>query len=63
MGRAVAAMDGRGFVTPDDIAAAAPAVLDHRIVPAGRFASTAQERQAAESVLAGIIARTPAPRS
>ena len=63
MGRAGAAMDGRGFVTPDDIASAAPAVLGHRIAPAGRFASSAHERQAAESVLAGIIARTPAPRS
>ncbi|WP_366180977.1 AAA family ATPase [Actinomyces timonensis] len=63
MGRAGAAMDGRGFVTPDDIASAAPAVLGHRIVPAGRFASTAHERQAAESVLARIIARAPAPRT
>ncbi len=29
----MAAMDGRGFVTPDDVKAVAPAVLEHRLLP------------------------------
>ncbi len=32
MSKAMAAMDGRDFVTPDDVKAAAPAVLRHRLI-------------------------------
>ena len=30
--KAVARLDGRGFVTPDDVVAVAPAVLRHRLL-------------------------------
>jgi MoxR-like ATPase len=30
--KATARLDGRGFVTPDDVAAVAPAVLRHRLL-------------------------------
>ena len=45
--RARAAMDGRGFVSPDDVARAAPAVLTHRLIPAERHVSPARTHEAA----------------
>ena len=50
MARALALFDGRGFVTPDDVQACAPAVLAHRLVLdararfAGRTAGEVVER-------------------
>ncbi|WP_127842680.1 AAA family ATPase [Actinomyces wuliandei] len=61
LARARAAAAGRGFVSPDDVAQVADAVLTHRLVPAGRFASAAQAHQAAGEVLAQIVSRTPVP--
>ena len=52
-----AAMDGRDFVTPDDVKALAHPVLEHRLVPdsAARFSGVN-----ACGILDGILARTPA---
>ncbi|WP_235954042.1 hypothetical protein [Actinomyces faecalis] len=54
LARARAAMAGRGFVTPDDVAQMAPAALAHRLVPAGRHASATQARLACAQVLARL---------
>ena len=55
--KAWAAMDGRDFVTPDDVKALAPSVLTHRLV----LASRARLGDAgAGSVLADILGSVPA---
>lgn len=61
LARARAAMRGRDFVTPDDVARSAHGALTHRLIPAGRFASAAQAHAAAGEVLARIVARTKVP--
>jgi MoxR-like ATPase len=56
--RAVAALDGRDFVLPDDIQALAGAVLAHRLL------STAEaqiSRRSTESVVTDLLARVPVP--
>lgn len=62
MARAGAAMEGRSYVSPDDVALAAPGVLAHRLVPAGRQASDAEASEAAASALARHVASVPVPR-
>lgn len=59
MARARAAMRGRDFVSPDDVAALASDVLVHRVVPIGRFATNDQADAASEAVIAEIVAATP----
>lgn len=59
MARSRAAVRGRGFATPDDVAALAGTVLPHRIAPKGRFASDSDAYDAAASIVAEIVARTP----
>lgn len=56
--KALAAMDGRDFVTPDDVRGMAGAVLLHRLQLSskGRLAG-----ETAESVLTAILERTPVP--
>ncbi|WP_105566059.1 AAA family ATPase [Microbacterium halophytorum] len=57
--KASAALDGRGFVVPDDVAALARAVFSHRLIPhahAGARAAEASERAVAEAV-----GRVPVP--
>jgi len=58
MGKAVAAMDGRDFVTPDDIKGLAPYVLPHRIVVSGgaRLAG-----KTAEDVVSDILTGVAVP--
>ena len=56
--RALAALDGRSFVTADDVKAAAPPVLPHRLVPrpehwGGRLSTRA--------IVQGLLDRVPAP--
>ena len=60
--RAGAAMAGRDYVSPDDVALAAPGVLTHRLVPAGRQASAAEAAAVAARVLADRIASVAVPR-
>ncbi|MDO4260239.1 MAG: MoxR family ATPase [Actinomycetaceae bacterium] len=61
MARARAAFEGRGHVNPDDVARSAHAVLTHRLVPNGRFASAAQVRESASATLSTIIRSVPVP--
>ena len=63
MARARAAMAGRAYVSPDDVARAAPRVLTHRLVPAGRQASDASASKAAARALARHIKSIPVPGS
>ena len=58
-GRAEAFLQGREFVTPDDIKAAAPAVLRHRI----RLTTELEiEGYRPDDVLADLLENVPAPR-
>ncbi len=59
MARARAAVRGRSFVSPDDVAALAGIVLPHRLAPRGRFGSSAESLSAAAGIVAEIVARTP----
>jgi len=54
--RAVAALEGRDYVTPDDIQALAQPVLAHRLIPT---AETQVNHRPVEAVLAGVVARVP----
>ena len=57
-GRALAAGDGREYVTPDDVRELAPAVLAHRLLvdPASSLRGTS-----AEEVVAEVLQRVPVP--
>jgi MoxR-like ATPase len=59
IGKAFAALDGRGFVIPDDIKRAALPVLRHRVQLTPEVAISGQE---VDDVLRGIIESVPAPR-
>lgn len=59
IGKAFAALDGRGFVTPDDIKRAALPVLRHRIQLTPEVAISGQD---VDEVLAAIVDSVPAPR-
>ncbi|MFD1214143.1 AAA family ATPase [Arthrobacter sp. GCM10027362] len=56
--KAAAALDGRNFVLPDDVASVADAVLAHRLL-LDRRAVTAGEN--ASSVVASVLAKVPVP--
>ena len=59
MSKTLAAMDGREFVTPDDVKAAAPAVLRHRLIltPEAQVAAETPDR-----VLTRALAQVEVPR-
>jgi MoxR-like ATPase len=59
IGKAYAALDGRGFVTPDDIKQAALPVLRHRVQLTPEVAISGQD---VDEVLQSIIETVPAPR-
>ena len=59
MSRARAAVLGRDFVSPDDVARLATTVLSHRLVPQGRFARADEAARAASEIVQEIVARTP----
>lgn len=59
VGKAVAIMNGRNFVTPDDIKAVAMPVLCHRVQLTPEVAISGQE---VDEILRGIIESVPAPR-
>ncbi|MBN9612861.1 MAG: MoxR family ATPase [Actinobacteria bacterium] len=59
MARSRAAIRGRGFVTPDDVAALAGTVLPHRLAPTGHFATVGEAYLTASNVVAEVVARTP----
>jgi MoxR-like ATPase len=56
--RAAAVLEGRDFVTPDDVKGAAPAVLRHRIVLAPELEV---EGRTPDDVLAALLARVRVP--
>ncbi len=56
--RAGAVMDGRDFVTPDDVKARAPAVLRHRVILAPELGV---EGRTTDEVLAALLTRVVAP--
>lgn len=59
VGKALAIMNGRRFVTPDDIKAVALPVLRHRVQLTPEIAISGQE---VDDILRGIIESVPAPR-
>ncbi len=59
IGKAFAALDGRGFVTPDDIKRAALPVLRHRVQLTPEVAISGQD---VDEVLLAIVESVPAPR-
>lgn len=60
-GKAFALMEGRPFLTPDDLRAVAPSVLGHRLVLAGDLEGNADaRRQIIDEALAKISYRRPA---
>ncbi|MES2439709.1 MAG: MoxR family ATPase [Verrucomicrobiota bacterium] len=59
IGKAFAALDGRGFVTPDDIKRAALPVLRHRVQLTPEIAISGQD---VDDVLTAIVESVPAPR-
>jgi len=58
LARARAYLEGRAFVTPDDVRSLAPAVLRHRLAFDYRVAATDGDP---EAIVAAIVARVPAP--
>jgi MoxR-like ATPase len=59
IGKAFAALEGRGFVTPDDIKRAALPVLRHRVQLTPEIAISGQD---VDDVLQAIVDSVPAPR-
>lgn len=59
IGKAYAVLEGRGYVTPDDIKHAALPVLRHRVQLTPEVAISGQE---VDEVLRGIVESVPAPR-
>lgn len=59
-GRAWALMQGRGYVTPDDIKAIALPALRHRVAPA---AEAEIEGLTVDSLLTSLLEQVPAPRA
>jgi MoxR-like ATPase len=59
IGKAFAVLEGRGFVTPDDIKRAALPVLRHRVQLTPEVAISGQE---VDEVLLAIVESVPAPR-
>jgi MoxR-like ATPase len=57
--RAIAFMDARSFVTPDDVKKTAHAVLGHRLGLRGSVSTT---RRRALAVVDEILAKIPVPR-
>ena len=56
--RAAAVLEGRDYVTPDDVKGVAPAVLRHRIMLAPELEV---EGRTADDVLNGLLARVRVP--
>ncbi|GAA1792380.1 MoxR family ATPase [Planosporangium flavigriseum] len=57
-GRAVAALDGRDYVLPDDLQSLAVPVLAHRIIPT---AESQLSRRTTDAIVADIVRRLPVP--
>ncbi|MFL6080587.1 MAG: AAA family ATPase, partial [Ornithinibacter sp.] len=60
VGRAYAVIKGRDYVTPDDVKAIAPAVLEHRVVVRPELWMS---DVSARSIVADLLRTVPTPRS
>jgi len=56
--RALAALEGRDYVLPDDVQGLASSVLAHRLLPT---AEAQVSRRSTESVVDDLVARLPLP--
>ncbi len=61
MARARAAVLGRGFVIPDDIASLASMVLPHRLVLRRQLASVNESHSSSTEIVSDIVAKTTMP--
>jgi MoxR-like ATPase len=59
--RALALVDGRDFLVPDDVASAAPQCLAHRVVPHGAAAATAEAHDEAAGIIEDVVEAIPLP--
>jgi MoxR-like ATPase len=59
--RALAVVDGRAFLLPDDVAAVASICLSHRLLPHGVAAATAEAHDEAADIVEEILQATPVP--
>ena len=60
VGRAYAVIRGRDYVTPDDVKAIAPAVLEHRVVVRPELWMS---DVSARSIVADLLRTVPTPRT
>ena len=58
--RAAARLEGRDFVTPDDVKAVAPAVLEHRVVVRPELWMS---EVSSRSIVADLLRSVPTPRT
>lgn len=61
MARSRAAMQGRTFVSPDDVARLAGIVLPHRLLPRGHHATATEALDSATRIVAGIVSSLRVP--
>ncbi|MEX2610777.1 MAG: MoxR family ATPase [Gemmatimonadota bacterium] len=59
--RAMALLDGRDYLLPDDVRWVAVPCLAHRILPTGAAAATAEAHELAEDAVREILERLPVP--
>jgi MoxR-like ATPase len=59
--RALALVNGRDFMVPDDVASLAPVCLAHRLLPHGTAIATAEAHDEAAAIVEEILHVTPVP--
>jgi MoxR-like ATPase len=59
--QAVALLDGRGYVIPDDVKGTALPALAHRVILAAAHESIGRARSDAERTISDVLARIPVP--
>lgn len=59
--RALALVNGRAFMVPDDVASLAPVCLAHRLLPHGTAIATAEAHDEAAAIVEEILHVTPVP--
>ena len=59
--RALALVDGRDYLVPDDVARMAPVCLAHRLLPHGAAVATAEAHDEAAAIIEEILQATPVP--
>jgi MoxR-like ATPase len=59
--RALALVDGRDYLVPDDVARMAPVCLSHRVLPHGAAIASATAHDEAAAIIEEILRATPVP--